>query len=206
MTRDDGQASVEYLGVVALVCALLAGLAVPALAGRDLAGGFVREVRRALCVVSAGECDLDRRPCVVASRTVRDEASVDLAIVKVGAREVLLRERRSDGTVAVTLLRDRRGGLDLTLGGGAHLRLGRRTLRVGTQAEATLLATLGSGTTWILPDAGAADRLVGSLRDGAGGPAPALTASRRGGAVGVRGAGGGGARRRGGRRRGGGVA
>src|SRR2546423_1211717 len=158
MTRDDGQASVEYLGVVALVCALLAGLAVPALAGRDLAGGFVREVRRALCVVSAGECDLDRRPCVVASRTVRDEASVDLAIVKFGAREVLLRERRSDGTVAVTLLRDRRGGLDLTLGGGAHLRLGPRAPRVGPPAGATPAARLGAGAPRVPPAAAARAR------------------------------------------------
>ena len=184
MAREDGQATVEYLGVVAVVAALFAAVAVPALAGRDVAGVVVREVRRALCVVSGGECYLDRRPCVVASRAVRDEASLDLTIVKLGSRRILMSEQRSDGTVAVTLLGDRQAGLDLTLGGGAHLRLGRRMVSVGAQAEATMLATLGSGSTWVLRDARSADRLVRSLAEPGGEmPAPTLAASRRGLAV-----------------------
>src|SRR3954463_16560306 len=112
MAREDGQATVEYLGGVAVGAALFAAVAVPALAGRDVAGMVVGEMRRALCVVSGGECYLDRRPCVVASRELRDESGVSLAIVRLGSREVLLREERSDGTVAVTFLRDTRGGLD----------------------------------------------------------------------------------------------
>src|SRR3954469_7347727 len=187
MARDDGQVAVEYIGVVAVVGVLLAAVAFSGLAGRDVAGMVVGEMRRALCVVSGGECYLDRRPCVVASRELRDEAGVSLAIVRLGSREVLLREERSDGTVAGTYLRDTRGGLDLTLGGGGHLRLGRRTLRVGTQAEATVLATLGAGTSWVLPNGRSADRVMRALASGAGadgaGAPPAWTASRRGLAV-----------------------
>ena len=200
MASEQGQASVEYLGVVAVVGVLLAALAVPALAGRDVAGAVVAEVRRALCIVAGGQCWLDRRPCVVASSQVTDDGSVDFAIIRIGSRVVVLRQDRSDGTVAVTFLRDRLAGLDLTAGGGAQLRVGRTTLRLGTQAEATVLAMLGSGTTWVLRDARAADRLVrGLVVDGAGdlgrrvlhggrpdtrgAPAPAWSASRRGLAV-----------------------
>jgi hypothetical protein len=209
MTRDRGQASVEYLGVVALVCAVLTGVAValPALARRDVGSAIAASMRRALCVVGRGDCDIDMRPCVVASDAVQDEASVDLLLVRLGGRAVALREDRSDGTVAVTYMRDGGGGLDLTVGGGGRLRLGKRTLRMGAQAEATLLATSGSATTWILPRAGDADRLMdalvvhragdvarriahGGAADTSGFPAPAWTSSRRGLKVSV-GAGGG---------------
>src|SRR5436189_4195613 len=107
MASERGQASVEYLGVVAVVGVLLAALAVPALAGRDVAGAVVAEVRRALCIVAGGQCWLDRRPCIVSSSEVADEGGVDLAIIKIGSREVVLREERSDGTVVVTFVRDR---------------------------------------------------------------------------------------------------
>src|SRR3954454_22749993 len=92
MTRDRGQASVEYLGVVALVCALLAGaaMAVPAIAGRDVGSAVMASMRRALCVVGRGDCDIDTRPCVVASDAVRDEASIALLLVRIGDHAVSL--------------------------------------------------------------------------------------------------------------------
>src|SRR3954470_1735608 len=140
---ESGQAAVEYVGLMGLVVCVLA---VPALAGRDAAAAVVREVRRALCVVSGGECELDRRPCVVGAQHVEDDGAVDLAIVKIGSRELVMREARSDGTVAVTFVRDRRAGLELGLGVGGHVRLGRRRLGMGVEAQATVLAALGGGT------------------------------------------------------------
>src|SRR4051812_203174 len=137
---ESGQAAVEYVGLVGLVVCLLA---VPAVAGRDAAAAVVREVRRALCVVTGGECELDRRPCVVATRQVEDDGAVDLAVVRIGARELVLREARSDGSVAVTFVRDRRAGLALSTGAGGHLRVGRRRLGVGAQAQASVLAAVG---------------------------------------------------------------
>src|SRR4051794_37241617 len=189
----SGQASVESLGLVGL---LVCVLAVPVLAGRDLAGAVVREVRRALCVATGGECELDRRPCVVGARRVEDDGAVDLAVVKIGSREMGLRETRSDGSVAVTFVRDRRAGLTLGAGAGGHVRLGRRRLGVGVEGQATVLAALGGGTTWVLRDARAADRLVrglivdgpgdlgrrllhGGRPDARGAPAPASTSSQR---------------------------
>src|SRR4051812_37856117 len=104
MASEQGQASLEYLGVVTVVGLLLAALAVPALAGRDMASTVLGELRRALCLVGGGQCLLHRRPCVVASSQVADDGGVDLAIIRIGSREVVLREERSDGTVAVTFL------------------------------------------------------------------------------------------------------
>src|SRR4051812_13392930 len=156
MPRDRGQASVEYLGVVALVSALLAAAAVPALAGRDLGGAVVAGVRRALCVAGRGDCDIDRRPCIVASHIVQDEASVDLLVVRLGGRAVALREDRSDGTVAVTYVRDGGGGLDLTVGGGGRLRLGQRAPRGGAAGRGAPLAAVGAAPAGGPPRAGAA--------------------------------------------------
>src|SRR4051812_1698716 len=190
---ESGQASVEYAGLVGLVVCVLA---VPVFAGRDLTAVVVREVRRALCVVTGGECEVDRRPCVVGARQVEDDGAVDLAVVKIGSRELVLREARSDGTVAVTFVRDRRAGLALGAGVGGHLRIGRRRLGVGVEAQATVLAALGGGTTWVLHDARAADRLMrrlivdgaralgrrvvpGGRPDATGAPAPASTSSQR---------------------------
>jgi hypothetical protein len=152
---------VEYVGLVALVAVVLGlGALVGAGAGEAVAGTVGRGMQRALCVVRGGECDLDRRPCVVGARGVEDEGSIDLLLVRVGSDEIVLREDRSDGTSAVTFARLRRGGLALSAGVGGHLRIGRRRFRLGGQASATVLALLGRATTWVLPDRAAAGRLV----------------------------------------------
>jgi hypothetical protein len=158
---ERGQATLEYVGLVALVAVVLGlGALVGAGAGEAVAGSVGRGMQRALCVVRGGECDLDRRPCVVGAHGVEDDGSVDLWLLRVGSDEVVLREDRSDGTSAVTFARLRRGGLALSAGIGGHLRIGRRRLRLGSQASATVLALLGRATTWELPDRAAAARLV----------------------------------------------
>ena len=207
MAGERGQATLEYVGLVALVAVVL-GVAL-ALAGgggggggEAIAGGVGRGMRRALCVVRAGECDLDVRPCVVGSHGVEDDGSVDIVVLHVGSNEVVLREDRSDGTSAVTFARLRRGGLELNAGVGGRLRIGRRRFRVGGQATATLLALFGKATTWELPDRAAATRLVDrivvdSARDlgrrildrgrpaGDAAPKPAMRSSSHGAEVGV---------------------
>src|SRR5579884_4262003 len=104
MARDNGQASLEYVGLVALVALVLGALAVPALADAGVAESVVRQFERALCLVSRGDCDQDRRPCVVASQSTEDSGHADLLVIHTGSREVVLREARSDGRVVVTFL------------------------------------------------------------------------------------------------------
>lgn len=163
MRVSAGQASLEYVGLVALLAVAALALAAPTSAGREVVSAVVRQVHRALCVVRGGDCEHDRRPCVVSSRAVDDSGYVDLAIVHVGSRELVLREQRSDGTVAVTYARDRSGGLQLSSGAGAHARLGPLRLHAGLELTAALMGTIGSGTTWVVGDARTADRLVRQL-------------------------------------------
>src|SRR3954467_3129841 len=120
MRSCRGQASIEYLGVVALVALVLGALAVPALAGQDVAGAVLAQVRRALCVVSGGDCEEDRRPCPVDTRGVRESQHGSVGFLRYGQDRLTMREARSDGTVAVTVLMDHRFGLDGGVGGGAH--------------------------------------------------------------------------------------
>ena len=160
MAGERGQGSIEYVGLLALVAIVLAAAALLVGGGEAVAGAVGRGMQRALCVVRGGECDLDIRPCVVSAGSVEDDGSVDLLVVRAGSDEVVLRQDRSDGTSAVSFARLRRGGLELTTGAGGHARIGRRRLRLGSQASATVLALLGRSTTWVLPDRAAAARLV----------------------------------------------
>src|SRR5881392_3637624 len=117
MAGERGQATLEYVGLVALVAVVLGvGIVLARSGGEAIAGGVGRGMRRALCVVRAGACDLEVRPCVVGSACIEDDGSVDLAVLHLGSNEVVLREDRSDGTSAVTFARLRRGGLELNAG------------------------------------------------------------------------------------------
>src|SRR6187402_2542895 len=108
--------------MVALVAAVVLALGVAAGGGGEAAAAVVRQMHRALCIVSGGVCDLDRRPCVVGTDATIDEAHLNLGIVRVGRNEMILRERRSDGSVLVTYLADTSAGIDVGLGADASVR------------------------------------------------------------------------------------
>jgi hypothetical protein len=156
----DGQASVEWLAVVALVVALLAVGAAAARA--DFLGRRVtRELARALCRVGHGDCERDREPCVVSSAGRRTGMVVSLGFVRFGGRQVGLVEQRSDGSVAVTIGDETEGGLTAGVGGGLSV-LG---LKLGGTLGASVAAQLEHGRTWIVPSAAAAQDLIARQRD-----------------------------------------
>lgn len=161
---EQGQASAEYVALLAVVAlALLAATLVVADpgVGRSVLDGM----GRALCEVSGLGCAADaaRQPCVVDSRSDRDSASVSIVVVRLGADATVLRERRSDGTVAVTLLGGGSAGAEIGLGGGLEVGRGRGGLALGGELRAAAIAGLGGGRTWVVPDGRAADRLIGEL-------------------------------------------
>src|ERR1700750_3237550 len=86
MRSARGQGTVEYLAVVLLVAGALGGepAAVANAAGADIATAVPHEVRRALCIVSGGDCDRDRAPCDVASDTRSRSMAVTITVVQVG--------------------------------------------------------------------------------------------------------------------------
>ncbi len=163
---EHGQASVEWMGLVGFVCAVLVACLVVVGGGAEMAGAVVRQVHRALCIVSGGVCDLDRRPCVTAANATQDGAHLNLGIVRIGRDELVLREHRSDGTVAVTYLHDTGLGLEGGVGADAWARARGIDVVSGAAARAALLTSLGGGETWIFPDVRAADRGMSFLGEG----------------------------------------
>jgi hypothetical protein len=164
MHSSRGQGTVEYLGIVALV-ALVGGAAatVAAAGGRDIARAVPREIVRALCLVGGGDCDRDRRACPVRSQTLLAGATVRVAFVRLGRHHGLVEERRSDGTVALTLVEERTGGAEAGMGARAALRLGGSVLAIGGGVRAAALVRAGRGSTWIVPR-GRAEALRSRLR------------------------------------------
>ena len=112
-----GQASLEYLGVLALVAVVLAAAAVLGPVP-DLAGAVGAQIRRALCIVTGADC-LTRAgplPCVTGAVEDRREREAHLVVVRLADGRVVLREQRSDGTVAVTVAQSNAGGSALVFG------------------------------------------------------------------------------------------
>ena len=168
MRSSRGQGTVEYLAVVLLVGVVLGGGATAAAAtgaGADIATAVPHQVMRALCIVTGGDCDRDRAPCDVASSTAASEWSATVAVLRVGHGRVLVVDRRSDGTVAVTLSTAPSAGIQTIEGANARIERGRRGLSLGGAVTASAVAAIGHGRTWVLDD-DAADAFVAALQRG----------------------------------------
>ncbi len=174
MRGQHGQGTVEYVGIIFVVAVLIALGASTALGAvpRDIWSTVRREIHRALCIVTGGDCYQDSAPCPVASQSDSTEWSVSILVVKGGQTKTVLRELRSDGTVAVTVTDAKLGGLENGFGVEGHLSMGRKSFGVGGALRASILAELGHGRTWIMPNRAAAEGLVGRVKEDLPVPAP----------------------------------
>src|SRR3954451_24390289 len=163
---ERGQASVEWIGVVTLVAVLLATGIALALPGDGIAGAFIRQFHRALCIVSGGVCDLDRRPCPVSSSATKDDAHVNIAIFRVGRDELILYEKQSEGSVLVNYLHDTNVGVDVGVGVDGSISVKGMSLSASASARAAVIAGLGGGETWRFEDPYAADAGMAALSEG----------------------------------------
>jgi hypothetical protein len=155
-----GQASLEWVVLTALVSVVL-GAAATLTAPPPLADAVARTVRRGICVVSGGDCwgRAGPRPCVVRALERRRDARAALVVLRFGDGRVLLREVRSDGTVAVTVVQSARAGAGVQ--GGGEVRLGGRGVHVGVDVEG---GGEGSyGRTFVTAGPEEADRLIARL-------------------------------------------
>jgi hypothetical protein len=153
-----GQASAEYVALLAVVGAVLAGAAVmgspPALALEVAAA-----LRHGICRVAGGVCTSGEAraaglsPCLVQARTDRQRLGGRVLVVRLGRGDALLVERRSDGSAAVSFTDGGSGGG--TVGVGLRLPSGPR---VGVRGGAGLQFT--AGRTWEFPTFAAAARFV----------------------------------------------
>lgn len=158
---DDarGQATSEYVALVALVAvvlALAAGLTSGGVGGQVLAG-----LQRGLCRVSGTACPPpppslpDLAPCPVERTTSSESLDGAFELVKLGRSGTLIAVRGSDGRVSVTLADGTTAGGEVGLGfklgtGGRH----------GVEARAGVTASIVSGRSWTLANASAARAFV----------------------------------------------
>ncbi len=154
----DGQSTVEYAGLVLVAAAVLATGAA-GLHATGIAEALIGQIQRAICRVSGGECRAVPEPCVVASTVTQDDTSVRIAILRLRSGTTVLRERRSDGSERVTLVRRMSGGAGLGLGA----EIGAGTWVLGGRVDGTVEARGASGRAWTLHSARAADALVRSI-------------------------------------------
>jgi hypothetical protein len=181
MRRDErGQASIEWITVLGVVGAALLAAGGTALPSADAIPRAVRDgFVRAFCLVSGGDClSGPPRPCVVGSDERSHERRAAIAVVRLADGRTVLREERSDGTVAVSVEDVARAGAALQ--GGARLTFGDKGLKA--VASLALDGRGGEGRRFLLPDARAADALIARLAKegpgvqrllaGGGGPAP----------------------------------
>lgn len=140
-----GQASAEYVALLAVVCAVVAGAAaVGSVPG--LASGVVGAIRHGVCRVAGGICTAGEAraagldPCLVAARTERERLAMRVLVVRVGRDDVLLVQRRSDGSAAVSFADGRAAGVSAGLG----LQFAGR----GASARGSAGLQFTSGETW----------------------------------------------------------
>jgi hypothetical protein len=166
--RTDGQASVEWLGLVALVATLLglgAALAHAGYVGRQV----TREMARALCRVGQGDCERDHEPCVTATEGGSSSGVLNAFIVRLGSGSAVLIEQRSDGRVAVTRTTTRTLGLEGGFGADGKVKVKGIDLSAGGEVQASVLARHDDGKTWLVPNWTAAQDLLDRLGLGGGG-------------------------------------
>lgn len=146
--RDRGQASLEWLAVVALVSGLLAlgaGLAQADAVGRRV----TREMARALCLVRDGDCRRDQEPCVVDSDDRGAHTDVTVLFVRLKHDRDVVIEHRSDGTYAVTIGEGNPVGVTTQLGLAAGGHGAGVDYSVGGEVTASYLAAMPGARTWI---------------------------------------------------------
>jgi hypothetical protein len=167
---EDGQATTDYVAIVALLAVLLvvaAGLA--GVGAPGIVNAVVGQLRHALCVVAGGSCPAGpRRPCTVASTRDARHIAVNLGIVRLDDDRVVLRERLSDGSFRLTVSTREGAGVEVAVGGGAQLKTDRRGRPIGLDRElhAGGQGVFGHGAVYYARSEREADDLLQALRRG----------------------------------------
>jgi hypothetical protein len=160
---DRGQAGVDYVAVVLLVVAVLGAAALAADAS-GIPHSVHHQMLRAMCIVRGGDCEQDRAPCPVATDRRDDAVGARILVFRIGQDKTVVREERSDGTVAVTVAYGREAGLEVADGVRLSVSLGHGGIGFGGELTASAVATREHGYTWLLRDHQAADDIVARLR------------------------------------------
>jgi hypothetical protein len=165
---QDGQATTDYVALVALLALLLVvGAGIAGVAAPGLVNAVVGQLRHALCVVSGGSCPLaPSGPCTVASMRDARHVGVNLWLVRLDDDRVLLRERLSDGTFHLTVSTREAGGIEAGIGAKAQIKTDPRGRPIGVDRElrAGAQGVLGHGSVYYARGEREADRLLRAIR------------------------------------------
>jgi hypothetical protein len=160
LRAQDGQTASDYLGTLLVVAAIVAAIFAAGLGGR-----IAERTKELICRIGGWDCSAATQQalsqCVVAEATdkLTLNGSVNIRLVKVkleGGVEYL-RQKRADGTVAVTL--------KLPLSGGVGPALARE-LGVG-ELDGTAKAGSVPQVTFLLADDAAANKFAEQIKDSA---------------------------------------
>ena len=161
---ERGQASAEYVGVLAL--AALAFVTAGAMVGLgEIPAAVASTVRTGICIVAGDICrDSDARaaglqPCTVSDRSQGGGTTFSVGWVRVGGADGLLVARRSDGSVVITKSDESRGGV------GAGIGFEATPLGVDVGLYGALDFTIAHGRSWEFPDSAAAARFLAGADD-----------------------------------------
>lgn len=174
MRSARGQATVDYVALIALVAILVAAaVAVAAQGAPGIVNAVVGQIRHALCVVVGGSCPVSRpRPCTMASTRDQRHYALTLLLVRVDHDTYVLRERMSDGTVRLTLARSDGAGVEAGVGATATVSAGGRPIGVSNEARAGAQGVITRGRVFVARDAREASAILRALRAGRRPPAP----------------------------------
>jgi hypothetical protein len=168
MRSEHGQATVDYVALLAVVTLLLAAATAAAVSAGGAAGvvnGVLGQLRHALCVVGGTACPVAaRRPCTVASTRDMRHVAVNLALVRLDDDRIVLRERLSDGTVRLTVAERGAAGVEIGAGGRARLDVRGRSLGADREARAGVQGVLGHGEVFYARGEREADALLRAIR------------------------------------------
>lgn len=168
LRSQRGQATTDYVALLALVGVLIAIAATLAAVG---APGLVNAVRaqmaHALCVVTGLACHVDRSPpCTVAMRRETRHYGLNLALVRLDKDRFVVREQLSDGMVRLTVIKRYAAGAETGLGLRVQVDQDLRAGGIGREAKAGAQGVLGTGSIFYARDAREAERIVHALDRG----------------------------------------
>jgi Flp pilus assembly pilin Flp len=167
-----GAAATEYVGVVAVVAALIVTMVV---AAPGLGGKVTFAIQTAICRIFGGDCPAapedpfkPKGPCATDTSSKGGDAGVTVFSVHVGGNAQYTRTKLSNGHVLITLKGGGNAGADFALGARAGVE-GPGGLRLKEGASANLQALLSGNVanTYEFPSDEAANKFVDQLEQGA---------------------------------------
>jgi hypothetical protein len=169
LRSQRGQTAVEYLGVIAVVVALIGGmLALSPRIGQEIGCKILEKIGAGGGCGSGGLIGDDgqpKTPCVVADSDGKIKASLTVFSVKGGGEVKILKQKRSDGKTVVTVSGGANLGLKFGAGADANVDVGKSSVGGGAGVEGGAALQGEGGASWIFNSDKEADDFIGTMRD-----------------------------------------